>query len=296
MLKALVPGLLAAFLGAAGAQAATPLEGYLAARDRHVEAINQGAEANGLESVAAQEERALAELEGRLRAMIGPLRLDGFPAEGRINLETLLKELGYGRLDGLFHDSARTGAAVVATTEELLKAWLKEHQDWWPDAANPPQDIPAALRSEAFYSQAISTGAQIAAFGEIPVTLPGGSAFAMLAMARQDIGPVLPDLLVLALVKDGRVFVASLPAEAAIEPIPACQEVWRRAEVKAEGFHEAYRASKQRDEALLDKAFKAEEDGDAAFRRCFADRVEAQPAYPDLLRRAQAMVDGLGGR
>ena len=59
------------------------------------------------------------------------------------------------------------------TTDALLDHWLDEHKNWWgPKVANVPQDVAAALKSEAFYTQALMTDAAIMKYAELPVAKP----------------------------------------------------------------------------------------------------------------------------
>src|SRR6059058_6062468 len=49
-----------------------------------------------------KDKHALAELEKQLKAIVGPVNVEGFPKESKINLETLQKgDLGFGQVDGL---------------------------------------------------------------------------------------------------------------------------------------------------------------------------------------------------
>ncbi|CAO3424675.1 hypothetical protein [Azospirillum endophyticum] len=279
------------------AQAAAPLDGYLAARDRHIVALNREAEAGGVDSASRKEADARRELEGMLKAMVGPVAVRGFPADGRINLQTLLKELGFGMLDGIAYGEADNQRVVVATTEGLLRSWLKEHRDWWPGLGRMPQDPRTALGEEDFYTQAISTEAAVARFAGLPVKAPGaGFAVAMLATARQDVVLDVPDRIVLSVVQGGRVFVAVEPVAAPIAPIPACNAVWTQHEEAARRAWKVYSASKQDEatrETLFKKATGLETEGDRAYRRCFAQRLETQAAFQTVVRQAQALIDRL---
>lgn len=261
--------LLGLLLCAAGvAQAASPLETYLAARDRYDAAINREADSAGVDRIAEKERRARADLEGQLRRLIGPVALKGFPADGTINLETLLKEQGYGKLDGLAYTARDGKASVVVTTEALLKHWLKAHKNWWPEAGAMPQDVGNALRAEDFYTQAISTDAAVSRFAEIPVTVPGAAdAVALLVLRAQDTpGDAMPDEVIVSVVHDGRVFVASQPVAAPLAPLPACAAEWRGQKDKGQ------------------RAF-------AAFRRCIAKRLKEHGAYDAIVRQAQGLAD-----
>lgn len=260
-MKAMV--LAALLLGLGTAQAATPLEEYLAKRDRLVAAL---AKPGNEDTLGERDARALRELEVLLKAMIKPAAVKGFPAEGRIALDTLIQEIGFGRLDGLVYDDADGASAAFVTTRPLLRAWLKEHEAWLP-GERMPQNEPDALRWDGFYTQAIASDAEVVRYSELPVSRPAGVgfAYAMLALSRQDLGGWEPDQLVVAAIKGERVYILVQPA--AVKAIAVC----RRSHPKAE----------------------TNEKQDAAYRRCFEREADSQPWFPAITGQAQGLVDGL---
>ena len=219
------------------------------------------------------------------------------PRRERSTLETLFKGYsGFGLLDGLLYSSADDKTHIVVTTDVLLDRWLREHKEWWgPTVANVPQDVNAALKSAAFYTQALTTDAAISKYVELPVAKPAKAklAFAMLVARSQDLGPRTPDELIVTVVRGGRVFVVSAPANARIDPMPACQEIWQQALQKAGEAHAAYVASELKDEKLFEQSMKMEEEGDAAFHQCFAQRAKSHGSFAALTRQAQTLIDRL---
>jgi hypothetical protein len=100
----------------------------------------------------------------------------------------------------------------------------------------------------------------------------------------------------LAVVQAGRVFVVSAPANAKIDPMPACREIWQRSERKAIAAQDAHFASEQKDDEPSNQRDRLEEEGDAAYRRCFAQQAKGQGFFTALTRRAQTLVDRLPAR
>ena len=97
--------------------------------------------------------------------------------------------MGFGLLDGLvFKVGADT--QVLVTTRTLLARWIAAEQEIWKDSPEHgfPPEIDAALRTENFYTQALSHDAAVTRYADIPVT--GG--VAMLIKHRQDIGLNVP--------------------------------------------------------------------------------------------------------
>jgi hypothetical protein len=280
------------------AKAASRAEAYFSSRDAYIAKFKAIGDAQKVDDDALkQHELAINELGKLLRPIVGPVAIESFPAEGKSNLDSLFEgDLGFGLLDGLRYSSADDKTHVIVTTNALFAHWLREHKDWWgPKVANVPQEVNAALTSEAFYTQALQTDAAISKYVELPVAKPAKAkfAFAMLLAHTQDVGPRTPDELIVAVVQGARVFVVSAPANAKIEPMPACQQIWREAERKAAAAQDAYIASRLKDEKLSEQRNRLEEEGDAAFHRCFAQRAKSEKFFAELTRQAQGLIDRL---
>ncbi|RUU67484.1 hypothetical protein EOD04_16020, partial [Mesorhizobium sp. M2C.T.Ca.TU.009.01.2.1] len=93
------------------ALAASPEDDYIAARDKAIADITAQESANtAIETIDAQNEKALADLQQRLAAILGPLSVKGFPATGTNNIESLnASDIGYGMLDGLRYAQSDDG-------------------------------------------------------------------------------------------------------------------------------------------------------------------------------------------
>lgn len=289
--------LLGPVLGPAAARTTSPEQNYLTARDAGLKSVKALEDASATEErIAKREEEVLLDLGKRLRTLIGTPQLKGVTDTGKINNDTLRSsDVGFGALDGVPYESKDEKTRIVVTTEALMSGWLVAHKDWWPNLENVPQDIPAALKSDTFYTQAISSDAAVAIFTELPVTKPAAAraATALLVVRRQDIGPSVPDEIIVSSAQGGRVYVATLRVEGKATPIAACTEIWDKTQKEAEVIFEAYRATDQKDEKLFDTYTKKQEEGDDAFRRCFGERAKGQPYFADLTKAAQALLDGL---
>ena len=103
--------------------------------------------------------------------------------------------MGFGLLDGLVFKPDKRHAVLV-TTRTLAARWLAAQQEVWKDSPEHgfPAEIGAALRTENFYTQALSHDAAVTHYADLPVT--GG--VAMLITHRQDIVPSVPKELIVA--------------------------------------------------------------------------------------------------
>ncbi|QND63496.1 hypothetical protein HB777_05970 [Mesorhizobium loti] len=280
--------------------AASPEDDYIAARDKAISAIAALASANEpVETLDAAGAKALADLEGRLSTILGPLSVADFPANGTINLGSLSDaDIGFGMLDGLRYAKSDDGPSLVATTRGLLERWLQSRAAELDENFRLPADIDAALKLDAFYTQAINSDAAFTGTLDLPLKKPEGAdiAFARLGGWAQDIGPNPDQQVIVTIVKGNSVMIASAPAAAPIPKIAACDAVWASADAAAQKFQEAYQASDLKDETAYDAANVAWEKGDADYRACMGQHLPNEPVFPALLAQTQALADHMAGK
>jgi hypothetical protein len=117
--------LLALSLAAGGALAASPEAAYLAARDKAIAEVKALEAAKASESaINAAKDKAAADLEKRLKEIVGPLSVKGFAPPDQLDIALLEYQQGYGSLDGLF-SYGKADQALLVTTRRLLTAWLE---------------------------------------------------------------------------------------------------------------------------------------------------------------------------
>lgn len=292
-------GLLAVILtlgGVAAAAAQTPPltqaeQGYLSARDAAIAAIKARIDAKASDvDISATDDKALADLETRLRAIVGPVSVAGF-GDAKINLETLQQELGFGYLDGLVVRSPDSTSSIVVTTEALFAAWLRGHKDFWKGTPMP-QTIAAAVRAEAFYTQGLSTDAAMVSYGELPVKKPAGAsfAFAILGARTQDQSPPAPDQIFVTVVKGGRVFVANAPLKLAMKPPASCAALRASFKKRADALRATYQSGGMKDEKLTSRADALEQEGDEKQRLCVGEKMSADQRA-QATRQTDAFID-----
>jgi hypothetical protein len=261
--------------------AAAPVDDYIAARDAYLKQFKDSDIVDDQPARAAHD-RARDDLEGRLRRIIGPSRIAGFPAEGKLNLDSLADGFyGFGLLDGLVYASADNATRIVVTTRELLDQWLAEHKTWWGGKDDIPPGVEAALRSESFFTQALSTDAHFYRFVDIPVRRPADTMFAFAALVgrAQDVGLETPREVVVMLLRGGRAYVIVARAAVAAASTPQCVRAWKAAEAQA------FRAPETSDE-LTEQAYRA-------YLGCFAAQAPRRGYFAALTKQAQGLIETL---
>jgi hypothetical protein len=259
-----------AMLAPVTAQAASLEQTYFASRDGYIAKFSQ---TNSPEDFSKQHDVALDDLAKLLRPIVGTVAIKGLSAQPKSNVNTLSRgDSGFGQLDGLVFASPDEKTRVVVTTTGLLNHWLREHED-------VPQQIDAALRSEAFYTQAL-TDAALTKYADIPVVKPVKAKLAVAVLGLRSNGVVAgtPNEVDVAVVQAARVFVVSAPVTAQIDMIPACKQAWDAS------------MSKPVDESDPDGLSRRENEADAAFVRCFADQARNYRFLPTVTKQAQSLL------
>ncbi|MEW6629353.1 MAG: hypothetical protein AB1440_00635 [Pseudomonadota bacterium] len=280
--------------------AASPEDDYIAARDKAISDIAALESSNAaVETLDATNTKALADLQDRLAAVLGPLSVKDFPATGTMNLQSLsASDIGFGMLDGLRYAKTDDGPSIVVSTRGLTERWLQSKSNQDDASLQLPAGIEDALKLDGFYTQAIGSDAAFVRTLDFSLGKPAGADIAMARLGgwTQDVGPIYDQLVVVTVVKGDRVMIAEAPATPSVPKIAACEAVWSAADAAAQKFQESYQGSDLKDQQAYDSANAAWEKGDADYRTCMADHLPADPAFAALLKQAQALADSMAGK
>ena len=258
------------------AQAASPEESYLAARDAAIAKFSSP-DAPDLE----QHEAALAELAGMLRPFVGPVSIKGLPAEAKSNLTTLSSgDSGFGQLDGLVLASPDDKLRVVVTTTALVQHWVREHRK-----DGVPQELGAALRSGELYWWAL-TDAAFGKYAELPIVKPAAARLAVAVLGLRSNSDLkgTPNEIDVAIVEGERVLILTAQVTTGIPPILRCEQGWKAAMKKPVDKNDPNGFSRREDAA------------EAVFIRCFTQQAPSRKFFPGVTKEAQALIDLLPAR
>jgi hypothetical protein len=286
---------LALMLPLAGTQASVAAsleEGYLAARDAYIKTFAHGANDDG---TFKAHERALADLQQKLRRLIGPVNLKGFSGAGTISLDSLDdSDQGFAKLDGLVFGTEPDKPQVLVSTPRLFDAWLRAHENFWKESPLPGA-MQAALKRDDFYTQAINNGAAVVIFAEIPVTKPAWAtfAFAVLDGRTQSETPRVPDEMIITVRGTSHVFIVTVKTAVVAGPIAACDALHAQLTRESDAATEADQKTGSKDPALHEKAEQLAHKADWAYPDCFATQARSAAFFPALVKQVQSLVDML---
>jgi hypothetical protein len=272
--------------------AASPEEKYFETRDNFIRQFEKAS--TPLDSLAEQDQHALdekdkhalAELEKQLKAIVGPVNVEGFPKEGKINLLTLQKDYGFGQVDGLSFSAKQE--QLFVTTDSILKKYLAEQPEL-------PKDLAELSKTGEFYVRAITAEAAVTYFAEIPVKSANGKSYvrAFLGLTAQDIGPFIPKDIFVFVTNGNRILAVQSPAATEITEIPQCRNEWERFAKKKADANELYRSSGLNNQKASDESVQYEEQGFEAYHRCYDREAKNQKFFASLEKQAQSIVDRL---
>lgn len=294
----------------------SPEDRYVATRDAAIEKFSPIYDAGKFDDTTKQaEEAAFADLKTQMSAILGEPDRKGF-GPAKLNIETFYKgDEGFGTLDGLRFDAelGETGAKagsngadgkyvepkahIIVTTQTMFARWQRAHKDWWDKGArNVPQQIGSALKDESFYTLAISNGSAVVSFSLLPIAKPDSASFAyaILAARTQDDIPNAADEVIVSALANGKVYIA----EGSIAPkvqIASCTAIRADHNKRAEAADDDFRFKKI-DKKAYDKLGELRQQGEDAFKRCFAQRAPQQPSFAEATRQAQALLAAAMGK
>jgi hypothetical protein len=293
-LKAL--SLAALLIAPIGALAASPGDDYVAARDRDMAELKALEAPEDWPKHKVLQDKDTKELEQRLRAIIGPVAIPGFPYAGRLNAYLYAGDPSFGEIDGLaYYDGEKYDDvdAVIVTTDGLLDKWLLGHPRRW-SKVDVPHAATAAVKIEAFYTQGMTRQGYVVRYATVPIVAPRGAKFAEAMLATIDASPDLPEAperLFIALEKGGRVFLVSVGPTIPMKGIAACNALSAAYEGKASAAEKTFtKFIDRKSEARIDNL---RNQGRAAFLSCFRDKSGTTPEFAAVSKQAAALIEAL---
>ncbi|WP_157647346.1 hypothetical protein [Burkholderia ubonensis] len=239
----------------AGSQ--TAVRDYVNLRSKAVDAIHAQYSDQGNERLSRVADKSLQAVRTKLKELVGPIDVTGFPRGGESILGSR-EDDQYEGLDGIAATSLDKKTKLFVTTVPLMRAWLASHHK----EVKSYSSLQKLLGTEVFYNAtaAISGEAAVYAYGEIPVTIRGDGSIAraiLFALGQDDPAPNPPDSIAVTVMRNERIYIFT--EEAKVGNIPGCAESSRDASI--------------------------------GFEQCFAKRLPSQSTYPRLTGQAQSLVD-----
>ncbi len=255
---------------------------YLKVRNEYVQYFkNISDNAQNWTEIYKQDTESLLVLEKMLREMLKNSRIDSIAKFGKINLETLTPELGFGMLDGLALNN--NSLKTFVTTKGLFLDYFKSQQINSTDKLTSKQlnDIFSALFSDAratvFYSENISSYNQSQVYGGI-------------GTIAQDIGRFPPDNIFVLVENEGFIYIIQKYLDKPINEINKCQATYDSIHIKSQKYFDDYTASNLTDKTAIKKKFELEETAWDKYCECYQESFRTDEQYNSLQKQIEEIV------
>lgn len=258
---------------------------YLKVRNSFVEYFENSSDtAQNWTEIYKQDTDSLLVLEKMLREMLKNSRIDSVVKFGKINLETLTPELGFGMLDGLALNS--NSSKTVVTTKRLFLEYFKSQQ------INSTEKLTSKQLSGIFSS--IFSDVHATVFYSEPIfSYPESQVYGCIGTIAQDIGRFPPDHLFVMVANADFIYIFQKHLDKPIKEIGECQAVYDSIQIKSEKYFDDYTASNGTDKTALKKKFEVEETAWSKYCECYQERFKTDEQYESVQKQIEEIVQYL---
>jgi hypothetical protein len=249
---------------------------YLKTRDAYIEQFKSPQKVTVADSLYKMTNKALSSLEVRLREILKDSKYSG---QGKINLETLISELGFGMLDGLWFE--KDSMRIFYTSKNLFLKYFNANQI----EGLIPENLDAAFQS-AFFSDAF-----VLDFSHIKITSAKSTeAYGVVGLAGQMPGPFPPQHLFAFASTDKYIYLIDKYLKTPIKELPQCKSEWSIINAEAEKLGEQYRAANLKDTTALNKWHKLDELAFSKYCECYQKELTRDPRFKAIQKQLKRMV------
>jgi hypothetical protein len=258
---------------------------YLKFRDNYISYFKNTSEINrDWTKIDKQDNDSILVLEKMLREVLKGSKNDSVVKYGKINIETLQQDLGFGMLDGLvLNKNSSNTLQIFVTSKTLFFDCFKSQQINSIDNLAPRQfdDILTALVSDAhatvFYSEKISSNKRIQVYGGI-LTI------------TQDIGRFTPDIIFTLISNGNYIYIIQKYLDKPIHEMKECQAIYDSIYSNSKEYFKAYQASYLQDTTAFNKTTKMEEIAWNKYCECYQKNFRTDEQFEPIIRQIKNMV------
>jgi hypothetical protein len=233
------------------------------------------------EGIYKQDTDSLLVLEKMLREIMKNSRIDSVAKFGKINLETLTPELGFGLLDCLVLNNNST--KIFVTTKGLFLDYFKSQQINSIDNLTSKQlsNIFSALLSDArstvFYSEQYSSNKYSKVYGSI-------------GTIAQDIGRFPPNNIFVLIADEDYIYIIQKLFDKPINEISECQAIYDSIYNNSQIQFDKYKASDLTDKKALDNSLELQETAWNKYCECYQENFRTYEEFDTVQKQMEKIV------
>lgn len=255
---------------------------YLKTRDRYVSYFQSAQENNFDQDILdKQDSDSLLVLEKILKEILKEVKLDEVSKKGRINLETLQPDMGFGGLDGLVinkNNVIKNAPQLVITTQRLFFDYFKRFQIQLFDSLTVSQ-------LDQIFTSAVGRGEVRATTYSIvhETNSNKGKVYGCIGSLGQESGEFLPpnNILVLAL-NDWNIYILIDDVDESVEELRECKIILDSLNSLSNRYSTLYDESTPKDGSLLSKAVDLQNKAWKEYCNCYQSNLKDEDVYQKL--------------
>ena len=258
---------------------------YLKVRDNYINYFNNISIINrDWTTTDKQEVDSLLVLEKMLREILKGSKIDSVVKYGKINLETLQQDLGFGMLDGLvLNKYSSNSLQIFVTSKKLFFDYFKSQQINSIDNLIPRQldDILNSLVSDAhstvFYSEKISSTKSNQVYGGIE-------------SIAQDFGRLTPDMIFALISNKSYIYIIQKYLDKPINGMKDCQAIYDSIFSNSEKYFMTFQESNRQDTTAFNKKNELEVIAWEKYCECYQKNFRNDTQFEQLFKQIKNIV------
>ncbi|WP_298147513.1 hypothetical protein [Flavobacterium sp.] len=233
------------------------------------------------DEVLKQDSDSLLVLEKMLREILKDSPVKSVVKFGKINLETLIPELGFGNLDGLFFNTK--SSRVFVTSKGLFFDYFKSQK------ITSVHNLSQAQLSTIFTSL-ISDASATVYYSESSSSDKSSQIYACLGLLGQDIGRFPPDNIFVFVVTEDYIYIVQKNPDKPINEISECMSVYDSMYAISQEQYEQYLASDLTDKKASNKSIELEEAAWRDYCECYQKNFKVTQQYENFKKEVAKIV------
>jgi len=278
---------------------------YIQLKSKAVQELSKIGPGEISKELAEKDEKVREQLALMLSKIIPRSMVAGYVGSGKPNLETLLPELGYGKLDGMtWNKWFEGGTFLFVSTPALVRQWysatkqdkssiLAESQFISSIKADDKALFKKLAVIDEFYSTAIESDSRWTTLGEIPTKVPPNFDFLLVTVGQssQDIPMAQPtDVQVVAQLR-GFIFIFRKSIVDLGAQINECDAIFKSQWSLSEKLDEQYRAT--RDQTVFKKMLDIQDAASLDAVSCYRQLIGKQSFVPLIQAKVERFISAL---
>lgn len=253
---------------------------YIKTRDRYANYFKTSEENHYNQALLdKQDNDSLLVLENLLKDILKDVNFDDISKNGKINLETLLPELGFGNLDGLVlnkNNVKRNSSQIVVTTKTLFF-------DYFKGQINSLDSLSKEQLDNIFTSAFGGGEAHATIFSIVKKTNSKScQTYGCIGSFGQESGELAPDCILVIASKESYIYIFLEYLNESIKELRACQSISDSLNSLFMKYKQQYDSSIQKDKSLINKAVDFQDAAWKQYCECYQNNLNDKVVFKKI--------------